>query len=82
MYPLKMLVDSNKVISILFLFLMELNKVYPEQLLFIHQLDSQNFFLSLSSRTASPLGPTPFDAVANLHSSYGMSSCFVSLHPY
>jgi hypothetical protein len=36
-----MLVDSNKVISILSLFLLELNEVYPEQLLTIHQLDSQ-----------------------------------------
>ncbi len=33
--------DSDKVISTVSLFLMELNYVYPEQLLFVHQLDSQ-----------------------------------------
>ncbi len=44
-YSLIMLVDSDKVILILSLFLMELNLVYPEQLLFVYQLDSQKFLL-------------------------------------
>jgi hypothetical protein len=44
-YSLIMLVDSNKVISILSLFLMELDTVYPEQLLTVYQLDSQKSLL-------------------------------------
>jgi hypothetical protein len=35
-----MLVDSDKVTSILSLFPMELDTVYPEQLFFLYQLDS------------------------------------------
>jgi hypothetical protein len=45
MYSLVMLIDSNTVISILSLFLMELNTVYPEQLLFVYQLDSKKNYL-------------------------------------
>ncbi len=40
-----MLVDSNKVITIASLFLMELNTVYPEQLLTVYQLDFQKNLL-------------------------------------
>jgi hypothetical protein len=61
-YSLVMLVDSNKVISILSLFLTELVTVYPEQLLFKYiSLIPRIFVFSLSSRTASPLRPTPFN---------------------
>ncbi len=35
--------------------------MYAEQLLFVYQLDFKKIFLSHSSRTASPLGPTPID---------------------
>ncbi len=35
--------------------------MYPEQLLIVYQLDSPQKIISLSARTASPLGPTPFD---------------------
>jgi hypothetical protein len=46
-YSLVMLVDSDKVISILSNFLTELDTVYPEQLLFVYQLDSQKNLKSL-----------------------------------
>jgi hypothetical protein len=44
-YSLIMLVYSDKVISILSLFLVELNTVYPELLVFVYQLDSLKILL-------------------------------------
>ncbi len=44
-YSLVVLVDSNEVISILSLFLTELDTVYPEQLLTVYQLDFQKNLL-------------------------------------
>jgi hypothetical protein len=54
-YSLIMLIDGNKVISILSLFLTKLDTVYPEQLLFVYQLDSQkNLLKSLLLNCITP----------------------------
>jgi hypothetical protein len=72
-----MLVDSNKVIDAVPFSSGTQLSVFS---LYI-SLITQNFFLSLLE-LHHPLDPHPLTAVANLCSSYGMSSCFISLHPY
>ncbi len=62
-YSLIILIDSNKVILILSLFSGTLLSVSRTAYI---SLIPKNFFLSLSSRTTSPLGPTPLNGCCQL----------------